>query len=650
MFSDETIRRTLGHALLASACLLAPAVPVAAQEQHDHATLSGAAANYGRVHFPVSCSPQTQQRFDQAVAMLHSFHFPATVKAFTAITATEPDCAMAWWGVAISQRPNPLLPPFPPEALRRGWEAIQRARAAPPRTERERDWVEAMAAFFQDYEHVPQRTRTLAYEAAMERLAAKYPDDDEAQIFYALAINEAVDLSDKTYARQLKAGKILERMQARLPDHPGVYHYLIHTYDYAPLAERGLPAARRYASLAPSAGHALHMPSHIFSTLGLWNEAIPCDLAAIASFTEYYGASDPRVAGKPELIPRDYHSLDFLANAYMQLAQDQKAAALLTPYRAVTEPPTQLTTYASHTGFAAAFVRYDFDRGAWAEAAALPVPKTPYPQAEAISWFGRAIGAARSGDPAGAKTDLEHIYALGGKLADAGDAYWAEAERRRRTSAGRRGRQSSPAATGSRPLARRCNWRRRARRRRSRPGVFPRLPRRSPPCRARRSRRTRARRPYAPAAASASAGRPTPDTGRKTRSSRSRPGHRGRSDIPPRAEPASRSAAAAPDGPPPNPASAAAHSPPPVAADTAASRAVHRRVRSATARPGQPAEPGSDKCSPRPRSAAGSVRSLAGSALARTAAAKRRVSFASTISPPASRSLASRQRIGTTFG
>ncbi|MBV8704738.1 MAG: hypothetical protein JO118_13620, partial [Acetobacteraceae bacterium] len=435
MFSEKTIHRTLRHALLASACLLAPAVPVAAQEQHEHATPASTAENYGQVHFPVSCSPQAQQRFDQAVAMLHSFHFPATVKAFTAITAAEPDCAMAWWGVAISQRPNPLLPPFPPEALRRGWEALQRVRAAPPRTERERDWVEAMAAFFQDYEHVPQRTRTLAYEAAMERLAAKYPDDDEAQIFYALAINEAVDLSDKTYARQLKAGKILERMQARLPDHPGVYHYLIHTYDYAPLAERGLPAARRYAALAPSAGHALHMPSHIFSTLGLWNEAIPCDLAAIASFTEYYGASDPRVAGKPELIPRDYHSLDFLANAYMQLAQDQKAAALLTPYRAVTEPPTQLTTYASHTGFAAAFVRYDFDRGAWAEAAALPVPKTPYPQAEAISWFGRAIGAARSGDPAGAKADLEHIHALGGRLADAGDAYWAEQAKTQETAA-----------------------------------------------------------------------------------------------------------------------------------------------------------------------------------------------------------------------
>ncbi|HYZ23578.1 MAG TPA: hypothetical protein VE690_15625 [Rhodopila sp.] len=358
------------------------------------------------------------------MAMLHSFHFPATGRAFTTLAQSEPDCAMAWWGVAISQRLNPLTPPFPPEALGRGWDAIQHARAAPPRTERERDWIEAMANFFQDYEHVDQHTRTLAYEAAMGRLAAKYPDDDEAQIFYALAINEAVDLSDKTYARQLKAGAILEHMEAKLPDHPGVTHYLIHTYDYAPLAPRGLEAARRYAALAPASGHALHMPSHIFSTLGLWQEAIRADQAAIASFTEYYSKIDPKVAGNPTLIPRIYHSVDFLTNAYMQLAQDKKAAELLAPYRAVTEPPP--LNYAVHCGFTAAFVRYALDRSAWGEAAVLPVPRTPYPQAESNTWFGRAIGAARSGDPVASRADLEHIHALGAKLAGAGDAYWAE--------------------------------------------------------------------------------------------------------------------------------------------------------------------------------------------------------------------------------
>jgi hypothetical protein len=422
MLLAHRIRRAVRHALLASACVLASTLSLVAQEQHEHAMLSGSAENYGQVHFPISCSAQAQQQFEKALAMLHSFHFPATGRAFTAIATAEPDCAMAWWGIAISQRLNPLVQPFPPDALRRGWEAIQKARAAPQRTAREHDWIEAMAVFFQDYDHVAQRDRTLAYEAAMERLAAKYPDDDEAEIFYALAINEAVDLSDKTYARQLKAGAILERLAARLPDHPGVTHYLIHTYDYGPLAERGLAAARRYAAIAPASGHALHMPSHIFSTLGLWKEAIPADLAAIASYTEYFGKMDPNVAGKPTLIPRIYHSVDFLTNAYMQLAQDRKAAELLEPYRAVTEPPPLI--YAYHTGFAAAFVRYAFDRSAWAEAAVLPVPKTPYPQAEAISWFGRAIGAARSGDPAGAKVDLQRIQALGSKLAEAGDVYW----------------------------------------------------------------------------------------------------------------------------------------------------------------------------------------------------------------------------------
>jgi tetratricopeptide (TPR) repeat protein len=166
------------------------------------------------------------------------------------------------------------------------------------------------------------------------------------------------------------------------------------------------------------------MPSHIFSTLGLWREAIASDRAAIASYTEYFGSVDPRVAGKPELIPRIYHSVDFLTNAHMQLAQDRQAAELLAPYRAVTEPPPLF--YGTHTGFTAAFVRYAIERGAWAEAAALPVPRTPYPQAEAITWFGRALGAARGGDAAGARPAAEKLRELRSRLLEARDAYWAE--------------------------------------------------------------------------------------------------------------------------------------------------------------------------------------------------------------------------------
>ena len=234
-----------------------------------------------RSPLPYSCSPEAQRQFDRAVSMLHSFYYPETIMAFTAIATAEPSCAMAYWGVAISQRPNPLVAPFPQEVLQQGSAAIEKARAAHAKTRRERDWIDALAVFFQDYGTVDQKTRTTEYEAAMARLHERYPRDTEASVFYALALNEAVDLTDKSYSRQLKAAAILEALQRRLPDHPGIPHYLIHSYDYAPIATKGLPAARRYAGLAPSSPHALHMPSHIFSTLGMWQDAIRSDLASV---------------------------------------------------------------------------------------------------------------------------------------------------------------------------------------------------------------------------------------------------------------------------------------------------------------------------------------------------------------------------------
>jgi hypothetical protein len=204
-----------------------------------------AGEKFGEVHFPISCSQAAQQQFDRAVAMLHSFFYPETVKAFTAIANAEPSCAMAYWGIAISQRPNPLVGPFPPALLKNGWEAIEKARIASHKTPREGDWIEALAAFFKDYITVDQRTRSLAYEAAMAQLSARYPDDTEAAIFYALALLEAADLKDKTYAKQLKAEGILQSIEAKQPCHPGIPHYIIHCYDYAAICEQGLPAARR---------------------------------------------------------------------------------------------------------------------------------------------------------------------------------------------------------------------------------------------------------------------------------------------------------------------------------------------------------------------------------------------------------------------
>ena len=377
----------------------------------------------GEVNFPISCSPAAQQQFDRAVAMQHSFFFPETVKAFTAIAEKEPSCAMAYWGIAISQRPNPLVGPFPGDVLKRGWEAIEKARAASQTTEREIAWIEALAAFYQDYATVPQRTRTADYEAAMARLSARYPDDAEAAIFYALALNEAADPADKTYARQLKAADILEKLEPKYPNHPGIPHYIIHSYDYPELAMRGAIAAARCAQLAPSAPHALHMPSHIFSTLGMWHEVVGSDRAADAETIAYTVRVNPQAAADPAKDPGRYHFLDFLTNAYLQLGNDQQAQRIVDARNSVAEYPANFR-YSGHTAFAAIPVRFAFERSAWAEAAALAIPKTPFAQAEAITWFGRAIGAARTGDLPKAREAVDQLGGLRDTLAKANDAYW----------------------------------------------------------------------------------------------------------------------------------------------------------------------------------------------------------------------------------
>ena len=377
----------------------------------------------GEVNLPISCSPTAQQQFNRAVAMQHSFFFPETVKAFTAIAAREPSCAMAYWGIAISQRPNPLVGPFPGDVLKRGWEAIEQARAASQKTEREIAWIEALAAYYQDYATVPQQKRTANYEAAMAQLWERYPDDAEAGIFYALALNEAADPADKTYVRQLKAAAILEKLEARYPDHPGIPHYIIHSYDYPELAMLGVLAASRCARLAASAPHALHMPSHIYSTLGMWQEAINSDRAADDETIAYTAQVNPQAAADPAKNPGRYHFLDFLTNAYLQLGQDQQAKRIVDARDSVAEYPAGFR-YSGHTAFAAIPVRYAFERAAWVEAAALAIPKTPFAQAEAIAWFGRAIGAARSGDMTKAKEAIDQLGVLKDRLAKANDDYW----------------------------------------------------------------------------------------------------------------------------------------------------------------------------------------------------------------------------------
>jgi hypothetical protein len=415
-------RFLLRWALLIGACVPLLCEPAWAQDEHAG---HSAREHFGSVHFPISCSQDAQRQFDRAVAILHSFFYPETVKAFSAIAQAEPSCAMAYWGVAISQRPNPLVPPFSHEALQAGWDAIEKARSARAPTQCERDWIEALSVFFEHYDTLDQETRTAKYEAAMAKLHERYPQDTEVAVFYALALNEAVDLADKSYSRQLKAAAILEQLAPALPDHPGIAHLLIHSYDYAPIAARGLPAARRYAALEPSAPHALHMPSHIFSTLGMWQDAIQADLASDAAAKAYAAAVNPGSVVNPAVSAARYHSLDFLTNAYLQLAQDKRARAIVDERNSVAELSPDYR-YSGHTAFAAIPVRYAIERGAWAEAAALQVPRTPYPQAEAITWFGRALGAARSGDLADARRDIDEIARLRAELASAHDAYWIE--------------------------------------------------------------------------------------------------------------------------------------------------------------------------------------------------------------------------------
>jgi tetratricopeptide (TPR) repeat protein len=379
---------------------------------------------FGEVNFSISCSSVAQTRFNRGVAMLHSFFYPETVKEFGALAQQEPTCAMAYWGLAISQRPNPLVGPFPGDVLKAGWEAVEKARAAPQKTDREREWIEALAAFFENFGSVPQQMRTANYEAAMARLHAHYPHDAEAAIFYALALNEAADPADKTYAKPLMAVAILEKLEAQHPNHPGIPHYIIHSYDYPELAVRGVIAANRCAQLAPSAPHALHMPSHVYSTLGMWEEVIESDLASDETTIAYTARVNPQAFPNPATIPARYHSLDFLTNAYLQTARDRQAKRIVDTRNVMAEFPAGFR-YSGHTAYAAIPVRYAFERGAWAEAASLAVPKTPFPQAEGIVWFARAVGAARSGDGAGSKQALDKLRTLRETLVKAHDAYWS---------------------------------------------------------------------------------------------------------------------------------------------------------------------------------------------------------------------------------
>jgi hypothetical protein len=379
---------------------------------------AASAQELGRVYFETSCTPQAQEKFDRGLAMVHSFFYPNSVQAFTEAAAADPQCAIAYWGIAISNRPNPLILPLTAVALKNGSEAVEKGKAIGAKTERERDWLAAIELYYKDYDKVDQTQRGLAYERAMEALTQKYPDDWEAAIFYALALNETALHSDKTFAKQLKAGAILEEVLAKLPDHPGALHYLIHTYDYPPLAQRALDAANKYANVAPASQHAQHMPAHTYSMLGLWTQSIASNSKSRAVAREqaaklWPGATSP---GEP-------HFLDFMEYALLQIGHEGAAKQLRDDSNAVKKLGFE-AVYA-YTGLAAVPARFALERQAWKEAAALEPRGSQFPQAEAITYFARAMGSARSGDLAAADREVNKLRELRAELENASQSYWA---------------------------------------------------------------------------------------------------------------------------------------------------------------------------------------------------------------------------------
>lgn len=392
-------------------CVCLPAVLAAAQ----HESHGGAPPEkLGKVHFETSCKPEARADFDRGVALLHSFWFPAAISAFQGVLAKDPSCAIAYWGIALSQWGNP----FAGRSLsvaQDGLSTVAKGKASGATTAREKAYLEAVEKLYLDADKLDARARAGAYERAMDELQRAHPDDVEARTFYALALSANAPLSDKSYANLLKAAAILEKEFEKQPEHPGLPHYIIHAYDVPALAPRALAAARVYAKIAPSAPHALHMPSHTFTRVGSWQESIETNIAS---------AQAARKANSPGEV---LHAFDYQAYAYLQGAQDQAARKVLDELQAVAGTLSKDAVYGMVGGFALAAVpaRYALERRAWDEALALEPRQGPLGFTEAMTRFARALGAARGGNAGAARAEVERLAALRDELAPK-DAYWSE--------------------------------------------------------------------------------------------------------------------------------------------------------------------------------------------------------------------------------
>ena len=406
--------RKAGIALLL--CLV-PA-PAFVQQEHQHP-----AGRLGTVHFETTCTAPAQKTFDHGMALLHSFEFGDAMDGFNATLKQDPGCAMAHWGIAIARWANPFAAMIrQPAQLQLGLDAITKARAAAPKSERERAYIEAAAKLYTDGATVDQRTRVVAYEKAMSALAAAYPKDREASIFWALSLTASALPTDKTYANQLKAGAILEKLYPEQPQHPGITHYIIHSYDVPALADRAVAAAHRYAKIAPEAPHALHMPSHTFTRVGAWQESIDTNTesAAVARKNNSYGEA--------------LHAMDYMAYAYLQTGQDRALKTLLdgVPEVAKVFDPKAVSGAAGGAGgaFALAAIpaRWALEHRDWKAAANLPAAAelTAFVYPDAMTHFARALGAAQTGALDAARASIATLGDIQSRLTKANETYWAE--------------------------------------------------------------------------------------------------------------------------------------------------------------------------------------------------------------------------------
>lgn len=387
-------------------------------QEHGH----GSGEKLGAVHFSTSCNEGAQKEFDRSVALLHSFQFSKAIQGFNAALKNDATCGIAYWGIALSRWSNPFAAGIKDTSqLQEGRESARRGNTTGAKTERERAYIAAVARLYSDFENTPQRGRLIEYRDAMSEVASKYPADQEAQIFYALAVAASEDPSDKTYTGRLKAGAILERLFQEEPNHPGLAHYIIHTYDVPPLASRALDAARRYSEIAPDAPHALHMPSHTFTRTGYWQDSIDSNVAAAAA------------AKREGQTAEELHASDYETYAYLQTGQDEAARRVLHSLLEIAsrfDPKTVIGgaagPSAGYFALAAIPARYALERGDWKQATQLTPRKTPFPYTEAMTWFARGLGFARMGQAAAAYESAANLKQIRERLSESGEHYWGQ--------------------------------------------------------------------------------------------------------------------------------------------------------------------------------------------------------------------------------